>query len=118
MPVLIVDLYELNLTELFKIQPEQIGNIEVFTFRCTDAGEVNIRNTVIDFQSAVACETVIDTDPAKGGAFGGAGTFEVFIQQRSINTAAAHIADTRHLERRQVVVVAEGVHKVKIDPHI
>ena len=77
-----------------------------------------MRDVVDEFKSTIACEAIGQIDPAIGEPFGGTRTFEVLIQKQSMRTATAHIADARHLERRQVIVVAEGIHKVEIDPHI
>ena len=81
MPVLIIDLHKLNIAKLLEIQSEQTGNVEVLTFGGAYTFEVDIRNTVLHFQSTIACEAVIDTDPTEGGSFGGAGTFEVFVER-------------------------------------
>jgi len=78
--VLIIDFYELNLTELFKIQSEQISDVKVFAFGGAHTGKIYMRDAVRNFESAVACETVIDTDPTEGSSFDGTGTFEIFIQ--------------------------------------
>ena len=116
--VLIIDLHELDFGELFEVAGQQVRDRIRCTGTVTSPCEVDMRDVVDEFKSTVACEAICQIDPAIGEFFGSARTFEVFIQQQSMNTATAHIADTRHLERRQVVGVAEGVHKVEIDPHI
>ena len=79
LPVLIVNLDELNLVELLEIQPEEIGDVEIPAFGGTYTSEINIRHAIHYFQSAVACEAVVDTDPAEGSSFRRAGTFEIFV---------------------------------------
>ena len=81
MPILIVDLHELNIVELFEIQPEQIGDVEIPAFGGTYTSEINFRHAIHYFQSAVACEAVVDTDPAEGSSFRRAGTFEIFVER-------------------------------------
>ena len=81
MSVLVINLHELDRAELLEIQPEQISDVEVFAFGGAYTCKIHMCDTVSDFESAVACETVIDTDPAEGGPFGCTGTFEVFIER-------------------------------------
>ena len=104
---------------MFEVTCEQIRNGVGRTSAVTSPFEVDVRHTTFgQFKTAVACEAIGQIDPAVGESFGCAGTFEVFIEKQRVRIAAAHIADARHLEWRQVVVVAEGVHKKEIDPHI
>lgn len=90
--VLVVDLHRLNLRELLEIQPNQIGDIKVLAFRSTHAGQVDVGNAIRDFQAAIACKSVIDTDPAIDEAFSGTWTLEKFVERPFRQPIAAHPA--------------------------
>jgi len=62
--VLIVDFHEFDLGELFEIQVEQVGNIEILAFGCTDSLEIHVRDLIVYFKPAITCETVIHSDPS------------------------------------------------------
>ena len=79
--VLIIDLDVLYFGELFEIQRDQVSNVEALAFGHAGTFKINVRDTVLHLQSAIACEAVIDTDPTEGSSFGCAGTFEVFIER-------------------------------------
>ena len=77
-----------------------------------------MRDAVSNFESTVASEAIIDADPAEGSSFGGAGTFEVFIERGLQQCIGWSIAHTRHFDGRQIRVITDAARKVNVDPGI
>ena len=77
--ILVVDLYESNLGELFEVQSNQVCNSEIAPIGCAGACEEDVRDTISDFEPTITSETVIESYPAELEAFGGTRSFEVFI---------------------------------------
>ena len=76
---LVVYLHGLDGTELFQIQRDQVGDIEIFSARNTGTLEVDMRHIADDLQFGEPCKTVIDggISPA---VFRCAGALEIFLQ--------------------------------------
>ena len=68
-PIFIVDLHEADFGELLEIQRDEIGDGEIPAFGRACSREEDMRDAIADFQSAVAGESVIESDPAKGESF-------------------------------------------------
>ena len=100
LPVLIVDLDEPNFGELLEIQIDEVGNVEVPAFGQTHAFEIHMGDPILQFKFTVACESVIDRDPAVGVFFRRAGTFEVFIQNRANDIIGTRPADSGRFKWR------------------
>lgn len=115
MSIFIIDLHELNIIELFEIQCKQISNVEVLALRGAHAFEIDVRNTVVYFQFAVACKAVVDADPAVGVFLCCAGTFEECIESGFIHNIGFCPTYACALDRRRVQVVAELARKINID---
>ena len=81
MSIFIVNLHELNIRELLEVQRDQISDVEISAVGRACPFEEDVRDAVTDFQPAVACESVIERDPAKGESFGRSWTFEIFIER-------------------------------------
>lgn len=113
--MLIVNFYKLNFGELLEVQHNQIRDSEIASFGCAGSFQEDVRDTITDFKSAVAGESVIESDPAELESFGGAGTFEVFIQDGLRKHVGTRPALTGHDEGRQVIFITELVDQIKID---
>ena len=76
---LVVDLYRLDVAELFQIQCNQVGDVEIFPARNTGTLEVDMCHIADDLQFGEPCKTVIDggISPA---VFRCAGALEIFFQ--------------------------------------
>ena len=114
-PILVIDLHKLDFGELLEVQGNQIGDGEIAPIRRAGAGKEYMRDTIAKFESAVAGESIIESNPAKLESFGGAGTFEVFIQDGLWKHVGTRPTVTGYDEGRQVVFITELVHQIKID---
>lgn len=70
LPILVIDLHELNIWELFEIQSDQIADVKFPAFGRTCADQIHIGNAIVDLKFAVARETIVNTDPTIGITFG------------------------------------------------
>lgn len=77
--VLVVDLDELNIGELFEVDGQRAGNGVECAVGLTGAGQVDVRHTVGELEPAVACEAVED-EGKPVVAFHVAGTLEELVQ--------------------------------------
>ena len=98
-----------------RFKHDQIRDVEIAPIGRTGSREEDVRDAVADFQAAVAGESVIEGDPAKGESFRGAGTLEIFIQRSLRQHVGARPAITGHDEGRQVIFITELVDHVEID---
>ena len=76
---LVVYLHGLDGTELFQIQRDQVGDVEIFPARNTGTLEVDMRHIADDLQLGEPCKTVIDGGVAPA-IFCSPRTFEIFLQ--------------------------------------
>ena len=76
---LVVDLYGLDIAELFQIQCDQVGDCKVFAICCAYASEMNMRDIIYNFKFCEPCEAVIERSVSPS-IFCRAGTFEIFLQ--------------------------------------
>lgn len=67
--ILVINFHKLNIVELLEIQGDQVRDVEISPIWSTCAFEEDMRDAVTDIQPAVACESVIERDPAKGESF-------------------------------------------------
>jgi hypothetical protein len=78
--VLIVDLDELDLSELPEIHHHRLGDRVPVRLRRAAAAQVHARDAVCHLQPVKTGETALDGGPAVAVSFSGARPFEVFRQ--------------------------------------
>ncbi len=118
MPILIVNLDRLNLRELFKIEIEQVGNVEVIAIRHAHALEINTCDAIVQLKFTITSKAVVESNPTIGVSFCKAGTFEIFIEQRRIHAVATHIAESDSFKGRQVIFITVLADPIDVDFHI
>lgn len=115
--VLIVDLDKLNIRELFEVDGQRARDGIERAVRLAVPGEVDVRDAVGIFESAVAGEAVED-EREPGVAFHVAGTFEEFVQRRP-NEVLGGRDEARHRDLVRQFTIDEPfvIGKVDVHPH-
>ena len=108
--VFVINLDEADFRELLEIQRDQIGDVKIPPIGGACPFEEDVRDAIANFQSIIACESVIERDPAKGESFGRAWSLEVFIERGLGQGIGARPAVTGHDEGRGIRFVTHSVH--------
>ena len=117
-PIFIIDLDKADFGKLLEIQGDKICDIEISSIGRAGSFQKNMRDAIPDFQPAIARESVIDGDPAKGESLGRAGTFEVFVEHGLRQGVGPCPAVTGDYEGWGIGFVTHPVHKIDIDQFI
>ena len=117
-PTFIVDLDKPYFGELLKVQDDQIRDIEVPPIGRTGTSEKDMRDAIPDLQPAIARESVIDGDPAKGESLGRAGALEIFGECGLRQGVGPGPAITGDYKGWGIGFVTHPVHKKDIDQFI